>query len=104
MQIHDEFKLRSPNDDIIEPKDMMTYLGATVYADGSLKRELNRKLGSAWAEFQKLDRLWKHAVLPSCRKIRIFQAVVVPKLLYGLSSAWLNASETRRLMAFRVGA
>ena len=70
MQIHGQFQLRSPSGDVIEPKDMMTYLGATIYADGSLKREMNQKLGVAWAEFRKLDRLWKHVVLPACLKIK----------------------------------
>jgi hypothetical protein len=100
LQVNGEFKLRAPGGDDIPPKDMMTYLGATIYADGSLKRELNQKLGLAWADFCKLDRLWKHATLSTCRKIKILQAVVVTKLLYGLSSAWLNASEIRRLNGF----
>ena len=34
-------------------------------------------------------------------KIRIFQAVVVTRLLYGLSSAWLSVAEVRRLNGFQ---
>ena len=78
----------------------MTYLGATLYADGGVKRELNRKLGAAWADFSKLARLWNHASLLNDRRIRIYKAVVVSRLLYGLSTAWLNAAELRRLQGF----
>ena len=34
------------------------------------------------------------------RKVQIYQAVVVSRLLYGLSSAWLNVAESRRLNGF----
>ena len=79
----------------------MTYLGANIYADGGLKRELNRKLGAAWGDFQKLRRLWNHTTLTRDRKMAIMQSVIVSRLLYGLGSAWLNAAETRRLNGFQ---
>ena len=79
----------------------MTYLGANVYADGGLKRELSRKLAAAWSDFQKLRRLWNHTSLPKARKICIFQAVIVSRLMYGLNSAWLNVAELRRLNGFQ---
>ena len=78
----------------------MTYLGATLYADGGLKKELNRKLGLAWADFSKLSRLWNHASLDRHRKIRIYKSVVISRLLYGLNTAWLNIAEIRRLNGF----
>ena len=78
----------------------MTYLGVTLHADGGVKRELNRKLGAVWADFSKLARLWNHAPLPKDRRLRIYKAVVVSRLLYGLSTAWLNAAELRRLQGF----
>ena len=34
------------------------------------------------------------------RKIRVYSAVVVTRLLYSLSSAWLNVAELRRLNGF----
>merc|ERR1712224_287870 len=35
------------------------------------------------------------------RKVQCFQAVISSKLLYGLSSAWLNEAEQRRLNGFQ---
>ena len=57
----------------------------------------NEIIRSAWAEFYKLSQLWSHTTLTASKKIQIFQAVVSKGVLYGLSSAWLNAAERRRL-------
>ena len=100
LQIGNNYQLSAPDGTIIAPTDMMTYLGATIYSDGGVKKELNRKLGAAWADFCKLSRLWNHASLQRDRKIRIYHAVVISGLLYGLSTAWLNVAELRRLNGF----
>jgi len=39
--------------------------------------------------------------LPRARKFAIFQAVIVSRMIYGLSSAWLNVAEMRRLNGFQ---
>ena len=55
----------------------------------------------AWGDFVKLRRLWSHTSLHVSRKIQIFNAVIISRLLYGIASAWLNASEVRRLNGFQ---
>lgn len=54
----------------------MTYLGSTICGDSGVKTELSRKLGAAWGDFIKLDRIWKHTTLTKTRKIEVFQAVI----------------------------
>ena len=65
-----------------------------------IKSELNRRIGASWAEFNKLSRLCKNTSLGRDRKIQIFNAVVLTRLLYSLNSAWLNVAEIRRLNGF----
>ena len=101
MGIKQDYRLAAPDGTNIEVDEIMTYLGAYIYPDGRVKSELNKRLGIAWADFCKLDRLWKHTFLPKARKIMIFNAVVTSKLLYSLSSAWLNIAELRRLDGFQ---
>ncbi len=101
LAVNGDYGLETPDGDAIPPSDVMKYLGATIHADGKLKRELNRKLGTARADFQKLHRLWRNTSLTRPRKIAIFQSVVVSRLLYGLGSAWLNVAEVRRLNGFQ---
>ena len=100
LQIGAVYHLVTPDGSVIPPSEVMTYLGAAIYADGSIKRELNRKLGRAWADFSKLARLWNHASLRKEREILMYIAVVVSRLLYGLNTAWLNVAEQRRLNGF----
>ena len=101
LQVNRQVKLRTPSGEDITARKLMTYLGTTIYSDGKVANELNQKLGAARAEFQKLRKLWNHSSLSKTRKLQIYQAVVVSRLLYGLSSAWLNAVETRRLNGFQ---
>jgi hypothetical protein len=101
LQINGDYKLSAPDGSIIEPTEVMTYLGACIYADGGVKSELNRRLGTGWSDFCKLSRLWKHTRLSRARKLQILQSVITSRLLYSLSSAWLNVAELRRLNGFQ---
>jgi len=100
LQIGAVYHLVTPNGSVIPPSEVMTYLGTAIYADGAIKRELNSKLGRALADFSKPARLWNHASLRKERKILMYKAVVVSRLLYGLNTAWLNVAEQRRLNGF----
>ena len=100
LEVNGQYRLKAPGGDVIHPRPFMSYLGCSIYADGKMKTELNGKLGAAWGAFNDLARVWKHTTLNISRKIHIFHAVIITRLLYGLSSAWLNARETRRLNGF----
>ena len=54
LAINGKYKLTAPDGSLIAAKEVMTYLGAAIFADGGIKSELSRKLGAAWAEFSKL--------------------------------------------------
>ena len=58
--------------------------------------ELNRRIGSASDEFNKLSRVWKDSGINVRRKLKIYQACILSKLLYDLHPLVLNAGETRR--------
>ena len=101
LQVNGTYKLSAPDGSVIEPTDVMTYLGACIYSDGGVKSELGRRLGAGWSDFCKLSRLWKHTSLSRARKVQILQAVITSRLLYSLGSAWLNVAEIRRLNGFQ---
>ena len=100
LQIGGVYNFSAPDGTIIAPAEVMTYLGATLYSDGKVKRELNRQFCIARGDYCRLSRLWNHTSLAMDRKISIYKAVVIKRLLYGLSTAWLNAAELRRLNGF----
>jgi len=101
LQVGGTYELRSPDGAQILPTDSMTYLGNTLHADGGLQNELAKKLGFAWSDFNKLARVWRHAHISRKRKIEAFQSMIVSRLLYGLSTAWLNVAQVRRLNGFQ---
>ena len=53
--------LRRPDGGIIPKKSRMMYLGSTIAADGRISSELNRRLGLARADFDKLRVIWSHS-------------------------------------------
>ena len=49
LQVNGTYKVSAPDGSAIAPSEVMTYLGAAIYADGGIKSELNRRIGAAWA-------------------------------------------------------
>ena len=94
--------LSMPTGEPIRQKDRMVYLGSVLSADGSSSSELNRRIGSARGEFDKLCKVWSHAGITASRKIAVFQACVMSKLLYNMHSLCLNTAEARKLDGFHV--
>ena len=88
------------DDSVVCSRESMLYLGSTLAADGSISVELGRRLGLARADFNALQLVWGHAALKTDQKLRIYQACVVSKLLYGLHTAFLRKVERGRLDAF----
>ena len=79
----------------------MVYLGGLLVPNGSVDAELARRIGQAIGEFKALQRVWKHASIPRKKKLQIFEACVLSKLLYSLHTLVLTKVQTRRLNAFQ---
>ena len=101
MRVRCEDKVRKPDGDDIAAKSELSYLGTMVNGDGRIGKELARRLGAAHSDFRALVRLWRHTSVRRVREMEIFNAVIASRLLYGLSSAWLNIAERRRLDGFQ---
>ena len=54
----------------------------------------------ACGDFQALQKFWGHAGVSRCRRLELFHALVVSRLLYGLSTVWLAQAQRRRLDGF----
>jgi hypothetical protein len=78
------------------------YLGGLLAGDGDPSSELSRRIGEAGAAFDALARVWKHANVTRQRKLEIYRACILPKLMYGLETLWLRGAEQKRLNAFHV--
>ena len=80
----------------------LPYPGAVVHGDGKADSEISRKLGAARGDFRQLTKLWNHAKVPAKAKLKCFQALIVSKLIHGLSTMWLVTPQRRRVDGFHV--
>jgi hypothetical protein len=101
MPVRTEASLRQPDGIAVKTKAQIQYLGCTLSNDGRHTSDLGRRLGLAMADFESLRRVWSHSSLRIKRKLQIFQACVVTRLLYGMTASWPNKAERRRLDGFQ---
>jgi hypothetical protein len=97
ISVGTDTSIRSPSGAEITPKDSMLYLGSTIHADGKYGCEVSRKIGAARAEFKSLHTVWKCAGVSKSRKLYLLESLVMSKIRYGTSSAWLSKADLRRI-------
>ena len=68
------------------------YLGAQLQANGSLRAELQKRIGAARSGFARFSKLFKSRTVPVARKVLIFKAVVNEALLAALEVRPLGCS------------
>ena len=78
----------------------MVYFGSILVSSASAKPELSRRFGETNGNFKTLDACWKHTNIKTERKIQIYLACVVSKLMYCLDSLWLLQGDIQRLDGF----
>ena len=101
VSIGHQAAVRSPEGKDVKPQPSMLYLGSTIHMDGKFGPELSRKIGLAHAEFRSLQQVWRSPTVAKDTKLKLFDAYIVSKLRYGVSSAWLLKSDLRRLDGFQ---
>ena len=58
-------------------------------------KEINRRKSECFLTWEKLETLWKHSDCDAKTKIRIFDAVIRSKLMYGLESLQINDAQKK---------
>ena len=79
-----------------------TYLGCRLNEHAAAKQELDSRLRACVVKWKRLGTLWKHTRCPKGHNIRLYNAVIHLKLLYGLESLHLTPSQARRMDTFRL--
>ena len=78
------------------------YLGGRIKNTGDHKPELQHRITATWATFRKLDLLWGKSTASIKWKIKVYGAVIVAKLMYGLASIPLTKADGRKNGAFQM--
>ena len=75
------------------------YLGGRTKNTGDHKPELQHRITATWATLRKLDLLWGKSTASIEWKIKVYDAVTVAKLMYGLPSIPLTIGDGRKVDA-----
>ncbi|CAE7032094.1 pol [Symbiodinium natans] len=76
------------------------YLGVTISSDGSSHKDVLTRVAKARKHFNSLHQFWRNTDLTLKWKLRIYNAVFIPLVTYGLESAALTKGDLNRLEAF----
>ena len=78
------------------------YLGGQIKNTGDHKPELQHRISATWKTVRRLDLLWGKSRASIKWKIRVFDAVIVAKLMYGLASIPLSKADANKIDAFQM--
>jgi len=100
LTIGSDRRLQRPDGSTFASSEFLEYLGGQISKDGRADSEISRKIGRAYADLKLLSSLWSHAGVSRKDKVYFFNALVLSRLAYGLSTQWLVTVQRRRLDGF----
>jgi hypothetical protein len=104
MRSRHENDLYDPSGAPIKAVSQATYLGSFLSADGKADYAVGRRIGEARGALKKLQVVWSHANLTRVRKLEIFDACIMSKLLFSLEPMCLKLKERNRIDGFQAQA
>ena len=93
-------RIRYANGHLVPTATQATYLGGLITAKGGHKQELHNRLTSTWGVAKKLDLLWRKAPVSLKWKLRIYNAVITSRALYGLETIPQTEADETKIDAF----
>ena len=101
LRMKDLHTITDRNGQDMPRKTEATYLGGKIFADGSYKKEIGHRITNTWVTVRKLDLLWEKAPVSLKWKLRVFDAVIISKLLHGLGAIPFTEQNCNQLDAFQ---
>ena len=84
----------------VESVERFSYLGACVSRTGGSDEDIKLRIGKARAVFKKLGKVWRASQFSSRTKIKMFNSLVKPVLLYGSETWKMNEGDNRLVDTF----
>ena len=84
----------------LEEVENFTYLGSTVDKQGGTDADIQTRIGKARTAFHQLKNVWGSTDLTTNIKIRIFNTIVKPVLLYGAETWRTTVTTMKRIQTF----
>jgi hypothetical protein len=87
----------------LEQVTEFVYLGGVITEDAESTKDIRKRIGLASAMFGKLRKLWRSSNISNRTKLRLYETLVIPVLLYGAESWCIKKEDERRLLAAEMG-
>ena len=87
--------------DEIEEVDQFTYLGAVMNKAGGSEVDIRKRIGKAWAAFNKLKPIWRSQKFTTKTKVNVYKACVLSVLMYGCETWGLTCGEEQLIDRFQ---
>ncbi|CAM4456566.1 unnamed protein product [Leuciscus chuanchicus] len=84
-------------DEVLEEAEIFTYLSSVVDKQGGTDADVRVRIGKARTAFQQLKKVWDSSALTIHTKIKLFNTIVKPILLYGAETWRTTASTMKRI-------
>ena len=99
IQIH---RIHFRQGNTVPIQNQADYLGGKIKNTGDHKPELQHRISATWKTVRRLDLLWGKSRASVKWKIRVYDAVIVAKLMYGLTSIPLSKADANKIDAFQM--
>ena len=76
------------------------YLGSCLEDSGAVEKDVRTRIGKAGATFQKMKNVWRASKLTLKIKLRMYNAIILPTVLYGSETWKLNKQLGAKLDSF----
>ena len=83
----------------VERKTEVRYLGCMMNENGDMNKEVGKRIAECTIIMHRLQPFMRHGDSSVKWKIRVADAVIRARLMYGLESAMLNSTTLKRLDA-----
>ena len=80
----------------------VAHLGCELNRDTDINKELGKRMRKCIATLKSLDLFWLHSNCPKKFKIRVYNAAIRSKLMYGLETAQLNNKQLEDINKFQL--
>ena len=96
-----KWRIKFKNGEQVPTDESTTYLGVKISQEASSQSELMSRMRTCNATWRKLGIFWKCSACPLGVKLRIYDAIIRSKLVYGLESLHLSEGQRQKMNAFQ---
>ena len=90
------------NGQLLKQVSDFVYLGGNISSDGTLDKDIGRRIGLASGAMQNLNKIWRARDLSIATKVRMYQTLILSLLLYNSETWALRAKDENRLRVFEM--